>query len=51
MNERKMILSILKRLGYEIYSKEKNYIEFECDGYESICIDFDENGKVISIYC
>lgn len=50
MSERKQIKNIVNRLQRKIYYEDNNYIEFEGDGYESIVVEFDENGYVTAIY-
>lgn len=49
MSEREMILTALKRIGYEIYCEDEDYLEFECHGYEPLSIIFDKNGKILRI--
>jgi len=50
MTEKEMILLALKRIGYKIYCEKKDYLEFECSGYDSLIIEFDKDGKILRIY-
>ena len=50
MTEREIIMTVLERLGRNIYCENSNSIEFENSNYgESIEIYFDENGNIIDI--
>jgi predicted nucleic-acid-binding Zn-ribbon protein len=52
MTEKEMILNILKRIQLKNYCAHDDFIEFSSGyGYETIMIDFDENGNVIGVGC
>lgn len=50
MTEREFIKNIINRLQRKIYYEDSNTIEFDGDSYESVVIEFDENGFVTAIY-
>jgi hypothetical protein len=50
MTEREFIKNIINRLQRKIYYEDSNTIEFDGDSYESVVIEFDENGLVAAIY-
>ena len=52
MTEKEIILNILKRIQLKIHCIHDDFIEFSNGyGYETIMIDFDENGNVINMGC
>ena len=52
MTEKEFILNIINRISLKVYEEGKYHIEFENGyGYESIIIDFDENGNITDIGC
>lgn len=50
MTEREFIKNIINRLQRKIYYEDSNTIEFDGGNYESIVIEFDENGLITEIY-
>lgn len=50
MTEKEFVKNIINRLQRKIYYEDNNSIEFDGDSYNSIVIEFDENGFVIAIY-
>lgn len=50
MTEKEFVKNIVNRLQRKIYYEDNNSIEFDGDSYDSIVIEFDENGFVTAIY-
>ena len=50
MSERTQIKNIVNRMKRKVYAENNSYIEFEGDGYETIVIEFDDEGYVTAIY-
>ena len=50
MNDREMVLYLMKKLGREIVEDKPNYLEFDSPIGEDVSFEFDDEGNITDMY-